>query len=100
MTVSLAEWRAQVQQRRTERERHRAVLLGALADGGEVYPVQAAALLGLTGQRGISTARSRLDQLQRDGLLVSRVEPAPRSWQRRFYRLAARRSEFEGDDIG
>lgn len=59
-------------------------LIDALADGNELYAVQAGQLMGCKPE----AARARMESLERDGVLVSRFARSPISGLgRRYYRL-------------
>ncbi len=84
---------------RPERERRRAVLLGAMASGRELYSVSAAQVLGLDDSwRSASAAKALLIGLEADGLAFSRIASAPGAWKRRYFRLARARSIGAVDD--
>lgn len=82
-------------QQREEFEAARRLVLERLANGGEIYSVELAKLMGWMGSvgalaRGVGRAKHVLISMQEDGLLVSTLR-LPRRGEsgagRRYYRL-------------
>lgn len=75
---------------REERAAAAKLLLELLADGGEIYSVQLAKLMGWEGGRGVARAKGILNALEEEDVLVSTLRLPGRGEGgpgRRYYRL-------------